>query len=158
MNKIALNVNEKKQELSKLLEDAKYIVLATSADNRVTARTLCHVNIGLDIFFQTDSGFLKVEQIRKNPKVALCLNNMQIEGVAQLRGRPSEDQNAEFSDAFRKKHSRSYEKYAKSKKQITIKVSPALFVEWKYIDEKPCREYLDLEKNLAYREYYEINE
>ena len=49
------------------LEREKYLVLATCLGERLTARTMGHVNIGMDIFFQTDKKFLKVEHILKNP-------------------------------------------------------------------------------------------
>ncbi|MFH1874239.1 MAG: pyridoxamine 5'-phosphate oxidase family protein [Pseudomonadota bacterium] len=156
MDKVTLNIDEKKKEITELLEKSKHIVLATCADSRVTVRSMCHVNIGLNIFFQTDSRFLKIDQIRKNPQVAFCLGSLQIEGTAELLGHPSEVTNAKFSEHFKHKHPRAYEMYAHTKNQIVVKVSPTLFTQWKYIDDKPCREFLDLYQNTAYREYYNV--
>lgn len=156
MNRDILDINDKKSEIIALLEKAKHIVLATCADERVTARTMGYVNIGLDVFFGTDQRFLKVEQILNNPKVALCLASLQIEGTAEIRGHPSKVENAEFCEHFKRKHPRSYEIYMATKNQVVIKVSPVLLTQWKYIDGKPCWEFYDLTKSMAFREWYEV--
>lgn len=38
----------------------------------------------LIVMFQTDAGFLKCEQIRHNPYVALCVENAWIEGTTRI--------------------------------------------------------------------------
>lgn len=158
MTRIALDVDEKKREIIALLEMTKHIVLATCADDRVTARTMCCLNDELIIYCQTDSRFFKVEQIRKNPKVALCINSLQIEGSAKLIGHPTNPENAKISELFKQKHPKSHERYSSNKEQLIIKVNPVLFTQWKYIDEKPCREFLSLKESCAFREYYEVIE
>lgn len=97
MGKITCDTYELKEEIITMLEREKHIVLATCSDGHVTARTISHVNAGMDIFFQTDKRFLKVEQILKNPRVALCAGNLQIEGIAKLEGHPSDSENADFA-------------------------------------------------------------
>lgn len=119
---------------------------------------MSHVILGMDIYFQTDKRFLKVEQILKNPRVALCTGNLQIEGTAELLGHPSNAEHAELSNLYKRKHPHSFEMYADMKDEIVIKVNPSLFTLWKYIDGKPCREYLNLVENIAYREHYELKD
>lgn len=158
MNKIELNAFELKNEIIAILEREKHLVLATCLVERVTARTMSHVNIGMDIFFQTDKRFLKVEQMIANSKVALCLGNLQVEGIAELRGHPAEKENIEFIRIYKKKHPHSFDMYANIKHEIVVKVMPLLITLWKYVDGKPCRDYLSLTENAAFREYYKTEE
>ena len=156
MSRIACDSNELKEEIIDILEREKHIVLASCSDGRVTARTMSHVNVGMDIYLQTDKKFLKVEQIAKNPRVALCVGNLQIEGVAKFEHHPSDLENTEFCNLYKQKHPHSFEMYSSMKDEIVIKVKPTLAILWKYINGKPCRDYLHLNGNIAYREYYEL--
>jgi general stress protein 26 len=60
-----LNYDELSEEIIKKLQAEDSIVLATCADNRVTARSMCHINDGLTILFATNRNSLKTEQIKK---------------------------------------------------------------------------------------------
>lgn len=156
MDRIVLDTYELEMEIIAILEREKHLVLATCSDGRVTARTMSHVNAGLIVFFQTDKQFLKVEQMLKNTSVALCTGNLQIEGPAELNGHPSEHRNSEFCNLYKKKHPHSFEKYTGMKNEIVVKVKPSLFTLWKYIDGKPCRDYLNVLEMRAYREFYKL--
>lgn len=158
MGKIALDIFKLEEEIITMLEKEKHVILATCSDGRVTARTMSHVNVGMEIFFQTDKRFLKVEQILKNPRVALCAGNLQMEGMAKLAGHPSDAENAEFCSLYKQKNPHSFGMYAAIKDEVVIKVKPSLVTFWKYIDGKPCRDYLNLNENVAYREYYELED
>ena len=154
MVKITRYIYELKEEIITILDREKHIVLATCSDGCVTARTMSHVNAGMDIFFQTDMRFLKVEQILKNPRVALCIGNLQIEGITELQGHPSDSKNVDFCSLYKQKHPHSFEMYAGMKDEIVVKVKPSLITLWKYIDGRPCRDYLNLNEDIAYKEYY----
>lgn len=52
------------------------MTLATSMDNRVTARTMSFVVENERLYFQTDTSFTKFHQIKSNPLVAVCWNNI----------------------------------------------------------------------------------
>jgi general stress protein 26 len=84
-----LDYNQLSLEIEKKLEKAENIVLATSANNIVTGRTMNHVNDGLAIMFGTGGKSLKAEQIRLNKNVALICGPLQIEATAELYGHPS---------------------------------------------------------------------
>lgn len=156
MDKLLLDVIELKSEIINILEKEKHMVMATCADGRVTARTMSHINEGIDILFQTDGKFLKAEQIHKNPNVAVCIGNMQIEGTAIHSGKPVDPENAGFCEKYKQKHSHSFEMYAGVKTEIVFIVKPSFITLWKYINGKPCRDYFDVLKGMAYREYYEM--
>lgn len=146
-----------KEEAIHFLDAQNYLVLATSSNNRVTVRTISCINKGLIIYFQTDKNFLKVKQIKENPNVALCGANVQIEGIAKIRNHPHDTLNAEFIELFKKKHVLAFNTYAHLKNQIVIEVEPKFITFWKYIDNKPLRDYLYVEKTKAEREYYDIS-
>jgi uncharacterized pyridoxamine 5'-phosphate oxidase family protein len=146
-----------KEEAIHFLDAQNYLVLATSSNNRVTVRTISCVNKGLIIYFQTDKNFLKVKQIKENPNVALCGANVQIEGIAKIRNHPHDTLNAELIELFKNKHVLAFNTYAHLKNQIVIEVEPKFITFWKYIDNKPLRDYLYVEKTKAEREYYDIS-
>jgi len=88
-----MNFDTNLEELYEKLRATKTAVLATSANNRPTARMMSLIFIERKIYFQTDKNFIKVEQITQNPYVALCFDNVQIEGIAKALGHPLEEQN-----------------------------------------------------------------
>src|SRR4030042_3751117 len=152
-----INYDILKDEAIQFLGVQKFLVLATSSDGRVTARTMGYVNKGLTIYFQTDRTFLKVKQIEQNPNVALCGANVQIEGVAIIRDHPFDPTNKEFINLFKKKHPLAFDTYSHLKNEIVIEVEPRLITFWKYADDKPFREFLYVEETKAQREYYDIS-
>ena len=153
-----INYDILKDEAIQFLGAQKFLVLATSSDDRVTARTMGYVNKGLTIYFQTDRTFLKVKQIEKNPYVALCGANVQIEGIAKIRNHPLDPSNREFLDLFKKKLPLAFNTYSHLKNEIVIEVAPKLITFWKYTDDKPFREFLYVEETKAQREYYDISQ
>jgi len=145
-------------EVKELINRSKNFVIATSADDRVTARTMGCINIGLKIYFQTDKNFTKCKQIEKNENVAICVSNIQIEGKAVIGKHPLDDCNKEFIELFKKKYPSSFDKYSRLKNNRVIEINPTFITLWKYIDGKPCRDFLHISHKKAEREYYNINE
>lgn len=131
------------------------MVLATCSGNRVSARTVSIVNHGLKIYFQTDIDFLKYKQIKENPNVALCFENIQIEGQATITCHPFE--NRFFIENYKIQHKTAFENYSKLKDNVIIEVEPLLITFWKYteVDRKPYRDFIDIKEQKAYREYYQ---
>jgi uncharacterized pyridoxamine 5'-phosphate oxidase family protein len=141
------------QEAVEFLQANKFMILATCADHRVTARTVSIINDGLRIYFQTDRNFLKCRQIEENNPVALATGNIQIEGKAQITCHPLE--NIFFRENYQKSHEGSFRKYSHLKDEVIIEIEPTLVTFWKYDSEqRPFREYLMVEEKKAYREYY----
>ena len=153
-----INYDILKDEAIQFLGVQKFLVLATSSDDRVTARTMGYVNKGLTIYFQTDRNFLKVKQIERNSNVALCGTNVQIEGTAKIRNHPLDPSNKEFIELFKKKHTLAFNTYSHLKNEIVIEVDPKLITFWKYIDDKPLREFLYIRETKAQRKYYDISQ
>lgn len=148
-----INFKKLKLEMIEFLNENKHMVLATCADNHVTARTVSIINHDLKIFFQTDRDFVKHKQIKQNPNVALSSGNIQIEGKAQITCHPLE--NSFFRDSYQKYHKSSFENYSCLKDEVIIEVEPILITFWKYDSKnKPFRDYLMVAEKKAYREYY----
>lgn len=142
-------------EVKTILGDHKVMVLATCSDDRVTARSVSCILKGLSIFFQTDKSFTKYDQILKNPRVALCFNNVQIEGKAMIKGHPFDEKNSYFLGQFQKYFNSSYQKYSCLENEVVIEVEPALITLWKYDGGRPLRDFLDVKGKMANREYYQ---
>jgi general stress protein 26 len=126
------------------------IILATSLNDEVTARTMSHVNDGLDIYFQTSNTSRKFKQIESNPRIALAVGNMQIEAFTEIIGHPS--RNLHFVDLYKTKFPRYYELYSNIADEVVVKAIPVKVTFYKYIDDKPFKDTLDLKLKRAYRE------
>ena len=124
-------------EIIGVLHKEKVLTLATCADNRVTIRPMSHINVGLDVYFQTGFDSLKMEQIAANPLVALCVGDLEIEGIAATCGHPLAEQNAFFAQAYQEKHPGSFKKYSAYEDEIVVRVKVHRVRQWRYVDGKP---------------------
>jgi len=132
-----LPYNEITDEIVKILDENKEIVLATCLNDRVTARTVSFTNDGLTIYFMSWDHNKKVKQIERNPKVALCLNNLQIEGRAQVLGHMNEEKNAHILNFFKKKFSDLWiSTFTRIKEMLLIKVNPSSITKFENINRR----------------------
>lgn len=81
-----LDYDRVREEKIKFLENHHAIVLATSYNNRVTARTVTCASKRLEIYFMSWGHHKKCVQIIGNPKVALVKHNVNIEVIAEIQG------------------------------------------------------------------------
>ncbi len=86
-----LSYSDLENEIYNNIGEKAFLVLSTSYKDRVTSRTMSFLVIDKKFYFQTDDTFLKFEQIKNNPNVSLCINNIQIEGVAKILGHPFQE-------------------------------------------------------------------
>ena len=138
-----------KEEIISILNCEKSIVLATSYENKVTARTMSHVNSDLTIYFQTSRNSEKAAQIAKNPQIAFATANLQIEAVAEFCGQP--DNVSIFADMYKEKFPQYYENYSSAPDEIVIKATPDKIILYKYIDGKAYRDILNVSEQTAFR-------
>lgn len=139
-------------ELFQIIGEAKKAVLATSSNNRVTSRMMSFVIYKNKFYCQTDKRFLKVEQILDNPKVSICIDNIQIEGIAQIIGKPSE--NNIFSTLFNKYFKNSYENYSFLENEVLLKINPTFIALWNYKESIPIRNFYKLDSKEYIEEIY----
>lgn len=131
----------------KELGESKKMVLSTSLNDVVTSRMMSIVVLNKKIYFQTDRTFRKYNQIKENPKVSLCIDNVQIEGECEKVGMPSD--NAEFVEAYKKHFPSSYTRYSCLKNERLFVVTPTFVEKWLYIDGIPYIEIFD----IVHRQY-----
>ena len=149
--KTELKFDEVKEEKIRFLEQNDRIVLATSLNNRVTVRTVNYASEGLTIIFGSWTHLKKIAQIRANAKVALCRDNVSIEGIAEMVGSPQDEENKRFVGIYKKKLPGLFESwFAHFSGTVFVKVTPTLIVSFVSKDNKPFLEYLDLENKRAY--------
>lgn len=131
---------------------AKKMVLSTSLNDIVTSRTMSIVILNRKLYFQTDNTFRKYNQLKSNPQVALCVDNIQIEGQCTEIGIPSD--NDDFCNAYKELFSGSYNRYTKLKNERLFIVIPTFIERWVYIDGIPYMEIFDIEnKNYLLKKY-----
>lgn len=150
-----MNFEKLKDEAMELLSNKKVAVLATSSSDRVTARSVSYIVLNSRIYFQTDKTFLKYKQMIKNPNVALCIDNIQIEGSAKIKGHPFAEENRAFIEEFKKVHNGSFNAYSHMENEVVVEIEPISITLWEYEEGKPLRDFLDLQNRRAYREYYD---
>jgi general stress protein 26 len=149
--KTELDYDQKMEDVIQSLKGDKVIVLATSSDNRVTARTVSYVNDGLDICFLSWEHHTKCVQIRDNPRVALCKHNMQIEGTAEILGNALDPKNSKYADIFKKRLPQEFQIFSSQDGMVIVKVAPTRVTTMVNLNDWLYLETLDIENGKAYR-------
>lgn len=129
---------------ARLLEEfgqGKPMVLSTASDGHVTSRMMSIVQMNGEFFFQTDCTFRKYEQLMANPRAALCIDNLQIEGVCQEIGHPGDC--PAFCEAYRARYCGSYERYSLLDAERVFCLKPTFIERWLYIEGEPYIETMD---------------
>lgn len=122
--------------------ESKKMVLSTSLNDIVTSRMMSMVVLDKKIYFQTDRTFRKYSQLKGNPNVSLCIDNIQMEGYCEEIGKPDED--IEFSNAYQKHFPSSYMRYTVLESERLFVVRPMFIERWLYIDKIPYVEIFDV--------------
>jgi general stress protein 26 len=148
-----LGFEEKKREFVRFLEsnDNAVMVLATSCDDHVCARNVLIANDGIDLYFFTWRHSRKCAQILKNPRVALCKDDMKIEGVAEILGDLINEKTKKYADIMRDKFPDAIKQWEQRPGMIILRVRPT-FASFGGSDDPPCLEFLDLINREAYSE------
>lgn len=148
-----LDYKKKKEDIIKFLEskDNAVMVLATSHNDRVIARNVLIASKGLDLYFFTWRHSRKCKQISENPRVALCKDDVQIEGLAEILGTLLEEKNKEYADILRNKFPDSVKRWENRPGMVIIRIRPTLIATAsEIISDQIYLGYLDLENETAY--------
>ncbi|MBQ6215064.1 MAG: pyridoxamine 5'-phosphate oxidase family protein [Oscillospiraceae bacterium] len=128
------------------------MVLSTSENNRVSSRMMSVVQIDGHFYFQTDATMKKYHQISVNNYVALCIDNIQIEGKCTEIGHPLN--NTRFCEIFQECFKGSYDAYSALENERLFVVTPQYIERWIYKDRIPHIETFDMVKEqYCFREY-----
>ena len=158
MSPTEISYEELKQQVQQRLNKSHYGVLATAEGDFVTARQMMFICNGLTITFITTNTSRKYKQIEVNPNVAVSIGNMQIEGVASISGRTSDNENAWFLKTFEEIEPKIYETHRDmcldpetvwrlieiAPKRIAI-FDPDAYLDVLNVDEKMATRYLGTE-------------
>ena len=145
-----LDFEKVREEKIRFFQDHHTIVLATSHDDMVSARTVSYATDSLDFYILSWDHHEKILQIKKNPNVALARDNISIKGVAEILGKPLDDKSKIGAEAIKKKRPKEFEAFSRIPGMIMIKVTPKYVKSWVRIDNKYFIEHLDLEKKQTY--------
>jgi len=148
-----IDYKKKKKDIIKFLEskDNAVMVLATSHNDRVIARNVLIASKGLDLYFFTWRHSRKCKQISENPRVALCKDDVQIEGLAEILGALLEEKNKEYVDILRNKFPDSVKRWENRPGMVIIRIRPTLIATAsEIISDQIYLDYLDLENETAY--------
>jgi len=165
MSQIEVPYDEMKQKVVEYIERHPYIYLATSEDSNVTVRRMGFINDGLKIWMVTDEESRKYKQITSNPKIAIASGgDLQLEGIAKLKGHPMEEKNSDYIEVFKKKRPEMYKRVSRSGRNLQrpgtrlIEATPKRIalnffsIEWdKEKDYRPYTLLLDTEYEKAYK-------
>lgn len=106
-------------------------------------------------YFQTDRKLKKYNQIHINKNVALCIDNISIEGICSEVGLPID--NDEFCKLYKEFYPNAYEKYSKLDDEVLFVVQPTLIQKWIYDNNKPFIETWDFETEIYEKRQYNIS-
>lgn len=138
--------------LFRQLGDHKKMVLSTSLRDHVTSRMMSIIILNGVFYFQTDLRFRKYEQLKKNPQVSLCADNVQIEGTCAELGHPLS--NTDFCGLYQAHFPASFARYTGLECERLFTVRPAYIQKWIYEDGEPFVEKLDFESRSYRKEPY----
>lgn len=96
------------------------MVLSTSSDTNVHSRMMSIVCINKKFYFQTDKNFQKCYDISLNPNVALCIDNIFVEGICNCIGKPTD--NIEFCNLFKTAYPKAYELYTNLDDEVLYEI------------------------------------
>jgi uncharacterized pyridoxamine 5'-phosphate oxidase family protein len=147
-----INFEIEQEKLFEQIGENKLMALATSSKNNPTVRMMSIIIFNKKIYFQTGIDLIKYKQICENKNVALCFENIQIEGIANILGKPMDHNN--IMEIYKKHHKNSFEKYSKSDKEILIEIIPNKIIKWGYDNGEPYRIFVELKNKKAYKEMY----
>ena len=106
------------------------MVLATRSGDGVAARTVSIVVHDNAFYFQTGIDMAKAKEIEECSNVALCFKGIEIKGISVQIGKPTDESNEWFVEAFKELYPGAYEKYSHLEQERIYKVIPQLIKIW----------------------------
>ena len=149
-----LPFEKKKEEIVAFLESRENAImaLATCAAGQVLVRMVLVACHGLDVHFFTWGGSRKCEQIRANPRVALCKGGVQIEGTATILGDLFSPSNTAIRGLFEERFPEAIARWRDRPAMVLVKIEPTSVVLAGEPGEEPHLQFVDLENEVAYDE------
>ena len=130
-----LTFEQAKELLWAQLGDWKIMALASSVNDYVMVRNVSCLFYDDKIWFKTDKNFRKTQQLYENPRVAMCVGGIQVEGLAANKGLVVEEEGRVFEQGYKKHLWGSYNKYSHEDTEIIIEVTPKFVEVWDTSDD-----------------------
>lgn len=150
-----IDFEKKANELFRDFGTHETMVLSTSLNNKVSSRAMSVIVIDGMFLFQADRNSRKYNQIKVNPSVALCVNNIQIEGVCKEIGKPTDCK--KFCELYKEFYPRAYELYSNLRNEMLFCIKPVFIQKWIYENGNPYIETWDFISKKYEKQLYEIN-
>ena len=135
--------HEKYRAFLEAFGQGRKMVLSTSENDVVSSRMMSVVRLDGAFYFQTDTALRKYRQLSVNAHAALCIDNIQIEGICTELGHPLA--HAAFCETFRTCFRGSYDAYTALKNERLFVLHPTRIERWLYLDGVPYIEMFDIE-------------
>jgi uncharacterized pyridoxamine 5'-phosphate oxidase family protein len=149
-----LNYQIELEKICTHIGEYKIMALATSSQNHPTVRLVSCIIYKNKIVFQTGTDLIKYKQMSENNNIALCIDNIQIEGIANIIGKTTDKRNQEIMEIYKKYYKNSYEIYSHYEKEMLIEVVPLKIIKWDYENSKPYRIFIEINNKQIRKEMY----
>ena len=136
-----MNFDENYRSFLNDFGNGRKAVLSTAENNIVSSRMMSIAQIDGIFYFQTDKTFRKYRQLTQNRNVALCIDNIQIEGEAEEIGHPLKS--PDFCKVFEECFKGSFDAYTSLENERLFAVKPAYIQRWVYKSGLPYIESFD---------------
>ena len=100
MSQSEVPYDETRERIAEEIRKLSRLYMATHEGNQIAVRYMGFVSEGLRIWLVTDERTRKWKHILANPNVALAGPEVQIEGVALLKGHPMDEENSDYIRVF----------------------------------------------------------
>lgn len=110
MSLLEMPYEEMKQMMIKEIQKHEWGYLATSDGEKIRVGKMRLVSDDLTLWCFTRPVTRKYKQISVNPHVAIADGNLQIEGVAKLKGHPLDEENSDFLKAYKETQPENYDR------------------------------------------------
>ena len=127
---MTMTFEEAKTIMDQKLGDYKIMALASCADDYPMVRNVSCIFYNDKIYFKTDRNFRKTKQLFQNPRVAMCFNGVQVEGIAENKGLVVEEEGRVFEKKYKEYLWQSYNAYSHEDSEILIEVTPKFVEIW----------------------------
>ena len=145
-----LTFEQAKKLLWAQLGDWKIMALASSVNDYVIVRNVSCLFYDDKIWFKTDKNFRKTQQLYENPRVAMCVGGIQVEGLAANKGLVVEEEGRVFEQGYKKHLWGSYNKYSHEDTEIIIEVTPKFVEVWDTSDDNYAYQiFIDFDKEAV---------
>jgi general stress protein 26 len=112
MNLTELPYKELMEHISEVLKKREWGHLATSANDFVRVGYMRIVSDGYLVWCYTDKRSRKYQQLQVNQNIAIGDKDLQIEGIANIRGHPLDEENSAFIQAYKENQPENYKRTA----------------------------------------------